>query len=158
VEFDALWQRARLALPNAQVRDSRYLVWRYCQSPLPFKVLVARLEGKVVGYAITLTIRHLGENAFSHTVLLDWLYDKSDLKETCSALLSAAMKLAIAEKADGLSAIASTTDVLQLPFARFGFIRQNREMSIVLHSNKAGQAILDDSSPWHFTLSDTDAF
>lgn len=158
VEFDFLWQKARIALPNAQVRDSRYLAWRFCQSPLPFKVLVARIEGKVVGYAATLTIRHVGVDTFSHTILLDWLYDKSGAEKTNSALLSATIKQAITEEADVISAVASTANVLQMPFTRLGFLRQNRQMSMVVHRNKAGQELLEELTSWHFTLSDTDAF
>ena len=157
-EFDVFWQRVRNALPNAQVRDARYLNWRFGESPFPFKVLVARVAGEIVGYAATLTVRHAGEDAFSHAILLDWLYDASGAQETGAVLLSATMKQAIEDKADVVSAVACTTGVLKMPFARCGFMRRPRDMSVVLHRNPAGRALLDDPSPWHFTLSDTDAF
>jgi hypothetical protein len=156
-EFDALWERAKTSLPNAQVRDARYLDWRYMRSPFPFVVLAARKDGNLLGYAATLTIRHGEEGPFCHTILLDWLFDPTR-EDAAQALLAGVLRHAFSERADVLSAVVSTSSPLQLPFSRSGFLRRPRPMPVIVHRSEEGQAFLADPSPWHFTLSDTDAF
>jgi hypothetical protein len=156
-EFDGLWERIRAKLPNAQVRDSRYLTWRYNKSPFSFDVLAARMGGQLLGYVATLTLHHEGENAFIHTILVDWLFDP-DSRATREALLSGVVDYAFTKKADVVSAVVCRTSQLKLPFGRLGFVHRSVEMPVIVHSNEEGRELLADPSPWHFTLSDTDAF
>ncbi len=157
-EFDNLWQRVREKLPNAQVRDARYLAWRYSKNPFSFVVFTAKKGGELLGYFVTLTLHHEGDNAFSHTILIDWLYDPVPASSTPKALLFAAIRHAIEQEADVISAVISRGSPLPLPFSSIGFIRRKREMPVIFNGNHEGRAILTDSSPWHFTLSDTDSF
>ena len=157
-EFDDLWQRVRARLPNAQVRDARYLAWRYSKNPFPFVVFAARKGGELLGYVATLILRHKGENGFSHAILLDWIYDSVPGSSTPRALLFAAIRHAFEQEADVISAVISRASPLPLPFSSAAFIRRTTEMPVIFHGNDEGREILADPSPWHFTLSDTDSF
>ena len=157
-EFDSLWQRVREKLPNAQVRDARYLAWRYNKNPFSFDVFTAKKEDELLGYLVMLTVHHDGDNAFSHSILIDWLYDTGSVSSSPKALLSAAIRHAIEQEADVISAVISRGSPLLLPFSSIGFIRRKRKMPVIFNGNHEGRSILTDPSPWHFTLSDTDSF
>ncbi len=157
-EFDRLWQKALPVLLNAQVRDARYLTWRYCKNPFSFVVFVARRENELLGYVVTLTLHHEGNNALSHTILLDWLYEPVSGNAVSKALLFAAINHAFEERADVISAVGCPTSPLPLPFGLAGFVRRPHDTPVIFHNNEIGQAVLGDPSPWHFTLSDTDSF
>jgi GNAT superfamily N-acetyltransferase len=157
-EFDCLWQKVRPGLVNAQVRDARYLTWRYGKNPFAFVVFAARRGSELLGYVATLTLHHEGNKALSHTILLDWLYDPASGDGICKALLFAAIDHAFIEGADVISAVACRSSSLPLPFGRAGFFRRPRDTPVIFHNNEAGREVLGDPSPWHFTLSDTDSF
>jgi hypothetical protein len=157
IEFDHLWQKVRKTIPNAQVRDSRYLTWRYSDSTFPFKVLVARLDGIVVGYIVALTIRNEEED-FVHTIMIDWLFDDTCRIEIPPVLLSAFIKLALEEEADLMSSTVCVSSAHPLPFSKFHFMHSRLDTVAVFFNNSDGNSVCDDPSPWHFTFSDTDAF
>lgn len=155
--YDELWTTVRGHLPNAQVRDARYLRWRFEQNPFPFVVLGARAAGRLVGYAATLTLNRDVHGGFAHTILSDWIYDP-EVDGVTEALLGGTMRYAIDQKADVLSAMVSRSSPLRLPFNRLGFLHRPRQAPVIVHQNEEGLALLDDPSPWHFTWSDTDGF
>jgi len=156
-EFNDLWRRARVSLPNAQVRDSTYLNWRYNASPFEFHVLGARKNGKLIGYVSTLTLHHKGEGEFVHTIFLDWLFDSQD-SDVNKALIAGAVKYSISKKADVISAMVTRSSPCKLSFGRMGFLRRATNRPLIVHVNPEGKKLLGDTSPWHFTLSDTDSF
>lgn len=157
-EFDSLWQNIRPTLANAQVRDSRYLNWRYCMNPFPFVIFAAKNGGELVGYVVTLTIHHDGEKGLSHTILIDWLYDLKMGNNIQKSLLFAAVNHATQEGVDVISALQCEDSPLPLPFNTYGFVSKMHDAPVIFHNNKIGRDVLADRTPWHFTLSDTDSF
>jgi GNAT superfamily N-acetyltransferase len=52
-EFDRFWREVCDKYPAMTVRDRAYLAWRYAPSPRRrFHILVARAQGRMVGYAV----------------------------------------------------------------------------------------------------------
>jgi hypothetical protein len=157
-EFDDLWMKVRMVIPNAQVRDARYLNWRFSKSPFKFVVFKAKRDGKLLGYIATLTLQSKDNNGLIHTMLLDWLYDPVSESSTSKKLLFAAMHHAFEQDADIISSVSSRVSPMPLPFSLGKFIRRKREMPVIIYGNDEGRKLIDDLSAWHFTLSDTDSF
>jgi hypothetical protein len=159
-EFDLLWKRCRSALENSQVRDSRYLAWRYEKNPFPVRIFAARHQNELVGYVALLTLGKddKSRDEFRHTILLDWLYEPKAKVEAKTALLYMAIRFSYEDGADVLSVISSRITSLPLPFKRGGFFKRNIEMPVIFYSDEEGSNILEDPAGWHFTWSDTDSF
>lgn len=156
-EFDKLWESVRDRLAIAQIRDSKYLRWRYGCSPFDFDFLVARKNGRLHGYIVTLTLKNDSYGGLAHTIIVDWLFDP-EAKGTASMLLYAAIDIAYSKQADVISAMTSDSSPLTLPFSRCGFIRQFNPHPVIFFANQKGRELCGEASPWHFTTSDTDSF
>lgn len=158
VEFDELWSRARVGLPRAQVRDARYLRWRVLANPFDINLLALRENGVLVGY-LSLLIRQPTEaTPLRHAMVLDWLYSPSDGMSVGRAIAEAAVGAALGAHADLVTIYTSANSPIPIPFPRQQWFRRGQLRPVIIHKNIAGQALLEDRAPWHFTLSDTDAF
>lgn len=152
-EFDGLWLDVRERLPVAQIRDRRYLAWRFIASPFAFNVWTARRGDKLKGYMVTVESREGGADGYRHQQIVDWLHGGGD-SSVPSALLRAVIR---DSEADLLSVMGARTSPLRLDLPSL-FRRQPIELPLIIHANEAGKALGSDSRPWHFTLADTDAF
>nr|MBK7064392.1 hypothetical protein [Deltaproteobacteria bacterium] len=74
------------------------------------------------------------------------------------ALLDAALRTVLDEGIDMVTAQAVRSSPVQLPWGYFGFILRPWSKPVIIYRNTEGARLLDDPSPWHFTLGDTDAF
>jgi hypothetical protein len=156
-EFDDLWKSVRSKLSNAQIRDSKYLRWRYGCSPFGFEVIAARRSGRLCGYIVTLTLKEDQKQGLVHTVIVDWLFDPAELGVS-KLLLSSVVDIAYSKGADLISARISDSTPIDLPFSRLGFIRRFSPHPLIVFANQEGREFCEEASPWHFTMSDTDAF
>jgi GNAT superfamily N-acetyltransferase len=156
-EFDDLWERARAELAVAQVRDARHLTWRYLDNPFPYRLLAARRGGQLVGYvAVLVTPPHA--DGLRRGYLMDWLFVASEAASVGRALLVAGLREAAKGGADLVFGESTANSPLPLPWPKVGVVRRPGSKPIIIHRNEAGQALLDDATPWHFTLGDSDAF
>ncbi len=157
-EFDALWRAVRPSLAVAQVRDARYLAWRFRDNAYSFRVFAARRRGELVGYLATLTLPDDGDFELRRMYVVDWLFAPSETATVGRALLQAALRPALDEGVDIVTTQVVRAGPLQLPWKLFGFMERPWTKPVIIHRNEAGASALDDPSPWHFTLGDTDAF
>jgi len=156
-DFDDLWLNVRDVLQLSTLRDRKYLHWRYIENPFPFKILAARLDGRLVGYIVTLFEFNEGsENG--RLWIVDWLYDPSAGKSIGSHLL----RRALLETQDGMveavTAISSRDTPFPLPWRRFGFFARQSPKPVILYPNEKGREVMLEEGSFHFTLSDTDPF
>lgn len=154
-ELDRLWTSVRNALPLAQVRDARYLDWRYFRHPLPFRVHAARVGGALRGYLVTMLADEGGERRLS---IVDWLFGPDDRARVGGALLDAAVREAVAGGADIIGAQTAAATPVPLPWRRYGFVRRPLPKPVIVHKSEAGLRFLARNDAWHYTLSDTDAY
>jgi len=157
-EYDALWERVRVAVPVAQVRDATYLRWRYLENPFSFRILEARRGGTLVGYLVTLALRDEQRPDLHRFYIVDWFFHPDDAGTVGRALLGAALRTVLDEGIDIVTAQAVRGSPVQLPWSYFGFILRPWSKPVIVYRNAEGARLLDDPSPWHFTLGDTDAF
>jgi GNAT superfamily N-acetyltransferase len=158
-DYDELWRSVRPALAVAQVRDARYLTWRFRESPFPFRVYAARhRNGVLAGYVATLTGRDDHQTGLRRLFIADWLLAPADANTVGRALLQAALRPALDEGVDIVTTQAVHNGPAQLPWRRYGFMQRPWSKPVIIHRTEAGARLLDDPSPWHFTLADTDAF
>ncbi len=157
-EYDDLWRAVRPSLPVAQVRDAAYLTWRFLENPFQFRVFVARRGGALAGYLVTLSQRddHLAD--LRRLFIADWLFAPEDSETVGRALLHAALRPALDEGVDLVTAEAVRSGPVRLPWKHFGFLTRPWYKPVIVHRNEAGARVLDDPAPWHFTLADTDPF
>jgi len=157
-DFDRLWERVRAALPIAQVRDARYLAWRYRQHPLPFRIYTAREGGALRGWLVTMLATDpppLSEHRLS---IVDWLFAPDDAAGIGTALLDVAVREGVDGQADVVGAQTAIATPLPLPWRRYGFVRRPLPKPVIVHTSDAGRRFLERSEAWHYTLGDTDAF
>lgn len=157
-EFDQLWEAVRGALPIAQVRDARYVDWRYIRHPLPFRIYTARIDGVLRGYLVTLLIDQARPRREKRLWIIDWLFAPTDSTTVGRALLDAAMREATRNDVDIVGAQTSASTPLPLLWRRYGFMLRPLYKPVIVHKTAAGRRFLERDDPWHYTLSDTDGF
>lgn len=157
-EFDGLWQQARNGIPLGQVRDQRYLEWRYVRHPLPFRIYAARDRGALRGYLVTLVVDEAAPARLRRLWFVDWLFAPRDARTIGEALLRAGLREAFSVRADLVGAQTSAGTPLPLPWKRFGFVRRSLYKPVIVHKSAAGTGFIERNDPWHYTVGDTDAF
>jgi len=53
-ETDEFWERVRADYPFVMVRDSKYLNWRFADSPTPYRSWIVRRNGAMAGFLVAL--------------------------------------------------------------------------------------------------------
>jgi len=157
-EYDDLWSRVRSELICAQVRDARYLEWRYRANPFPFKLLAARRAGQLVGYAVVLAAPAQDDSSMRRMYLMDWLFAPGNSEQVGSALFKAVVETCVNEGADLLVGYSPLRSPLPLPWPRFLTVQRQFGKPLIIHRNGVAEGLISDKGGWHFTLSDTDAF
>lgn len=89
-DINALWRRAKERYEFCLVRDAAYLNWRYSDCPTLFEMRVARRDGDVAGYSVSLV-----NEKESLGYLVD-LFTMPDDTTAANALLSVTMKSLLA--------------------------------------------------------------
>jgi hypothetical protein len=107
-EFDQLWKSVREFLLISQVRDSKYLTWRYGQSPLPKEVVCFRENGVLVAYAALIVSGQGISGRFQNLVLMDWIFDPRRAN-IASTILSFVVNMAITRQINSISDLISMT-------------------------------------------------
>jgi hypothetical protein len=155
--FDALWARHRGVARVVQVRDARYLRWRYLGAPgfdyHPFEVLVqGRLEGFVVLRALSLFDLPFGAlvECFPFPLVDD---------EVTRDVLAFAQRWVAEREAAFLTALVPPRHASKL--TRFGFIRvpdrvNLRRWYLGARCAPADAAVLRDVAHWHISYGDAD--
>lgn len=156
-EYDELWKRTRDSIPAAQVRDAKYLNWRFKKNPFPFRILAAVKENKLEGYIVTL-MQDRTEDELSRMYIIDWFFPPGESHSIGRILLCSAVNLALTHNACLITALASQHSNVSLPWGQFRFAQRPYIKPLIIHGNSPGVELVESTTPLHFTLGDTDAF
>ena len=157
IEYDNLWEKVRDAIPLSQVRDANYLIWRYEKNPFPFRILAAKKNNALVGYLITL-IQDEADGKIRRLYLVDWLFHPSEKDSVGFALLRAALEPTYLQGAHLVTALSPHQSSVALPWKDFRFLRRPPYRPLMFHCNEDGLKLIHSTTPWHFTIGDTDEF
>jgi GNAT superfamily N-acetyltransferase len=161
-EIDEFWKRASENHTIISVRDFQYLQWRYCTCPTrKYRILLARKDGKLVGYLVHRTFEKEGLKLGG---IIDVLVEPG-CKEGLHALMRAAIS---AMRKEGVCALIALMqrDVFYYPsIRRHGFFplpeKYNpRSFKFVCRVQAVDlpEAELCAASNWFITLGDYDVY
>jgi hypothetical protein len=153
-EMDKFWERTRRRYSFLVVRDSRYLNWRYSDSPTPYLLWVAHRSGIAAGYLTALMNRSQTEGQ-----IIDLFCHPED-GETAAALLRAGMETMLNA---GVQSIwtwipQATADSVGQRLLKRAFPRRtkpNLHMVMRFLDTRLNASLLP-SSGWHIAMGDFD--
>ena len=153
---DDLWQRASMAYSNIQVRDSRFLNWRFVQCPyIQYEILAAVQESKMLGY-IVLRCKEYPNHKEGHIV--DFLLDQSTLKAG-QYLIAEAMHFFGSHQCHVVKTVLNKEDkLLRNILTAYGFDHEEI-IDKGIYSNNLNASlneILTNSRQWFITEADSD--
>lgn len=153
--FDALWQKHSTIAPVIQIRDRRYLQWRYLSVPefgyRPFAVL---RDGRMLGY---LVIRMMALKGRTFGVLLDVFPFPMGSGSIIHEIFSFSRRYVKAHGGDFLTCLLPQRDVGILKRAGFRKVPEiiNPKTWRIGH-RCTGKGLSENLDDWHVTYGDTD--
>lgn len=151
--FDALWQKHSTTAPIMQVRDSRYLQWRYLSVPdFCYRPFAVRRDGLLLGYFV---IRMMSLKGQTFGVLVD-LFPLESFS-VLDGIFSFAKRFVKAHGGDFLTCLLprEQTGILKkLGFRRVPEIMNPKTWR--LGYRRAGDTPSGSLDYWHVTYGDTD--
>ena len=148
-ETDDVWRAAAPAYGNHVVRDSRFLNWRYADTPRSYRRFGAYRDGRLRAVAI---VGHTVKQGVSSGFLADLVSVPEAHDERVALLRRSASEV----HADALIALPPRTQ--QRSFLRAGFLPTNRKIRFVGKVLRPEGCLALDPRAWHFTLGDFDFF
>ncbi|MCP4579552.1 MAG: GNAT family N-acetyltransferase [Deltaproteobacteria bacterium] len=153
--FDALWQEHSTTAPVIQVRDSRYLQWRYLSIPeFGYRSFSVRRDGLLLGYFV---IRMMSLKGQTFGVLVDLFPFPLESFSVLREIFSFARRFVKAHGGDFLTCL--------LPRKQTGILKQLgfRKVPEIINPKtwRLGYRFLGDVpsgnlDDWHVTYGDTD--
>lgn len=153
--FDALWQKHSTAAPVIQIRDSRYLQWRYLSAPeFNYRPFAVRRDGLLLGYAV---IRMMSLKGRRFGVLVDLFPFPMESFSVLREIFSFAKQFVKAHGGDFLTCL--------LPRKQMGILRKagfKRVPEVInpkpwrLGYRWVGKGLSEDLDCWHVAYGDTD--
>jgi len=153
--FDALWQEHSTTAPIIQIRDSRYLQWRYLSVPeFDYRPFAVRHDGHLLGYGV---IRMMSLKGQTFGVLVDLFPFPLESFSVLREIFSFAKRYVKAHGGDFLTCL--------LPPKQTGILRKAgfRRVPEVINPKTwrlgyrfAGGGLSRKLDDWHVTYGDTD--
>jgi len=153
--FDALWQRHSTTAPMIQVRDSRYLQWRYLSIPeFDYRPFAVRRDGYLLGYGV---IRIISLKGQTFGVLMDLFPIPMESFSVLREIFSFAKQYVKVHGGDFLTCL--------LPSKQTGILKKMgfRRVPEVINPKTwrlgyrfAGNGLSMKPDDWHVTYGDTD--
>ena len=153
--FDALWQEHSTTAPIIQVRDSRYLQWRYLSIPeFDYRPFAIRQEGLLLGYGV---IRMMSLKSQTFGVLVDLFPFPLESFSVLREIFSFAKRYVKAHGGDFLTCL--------LPPKQTGILKKAgfRRIPEIINPKTwrlgyrcAGDGLSRKLDDWHVTYGDTD--
>ena len=153
-ETDQLWQRASKGCDFALVRDSSYLNWRFADCPTPYKMWLAKRNGRAAGFLVT-----SADQSAPSAAIVELFAETTD-EEAVKALLATAVESLLNRGVKLIStwtlqgpAQSAAHQLLQRAFP----FRRKQHLHLVCRILRPQEIALPvPSQKWHFTLGDSD--
>jgi Acetyltransferase (GNAT) domain len=151
-EVDLLWDRVRSEYSALFVRNSRFLNWRYVDSPdLHYRRFIARRGGRCIGYMV---IRRSSSVELPVGIIVDFLASRADLR-VIECLFTYAEVLFGGEVA-ALDCVTSLPEIERVLKAMGFRAARTARPTIVCRDPRLKIRIQGLKDPWHFTKGDQD--
>jgi hypothetical protein len=151
-ETDRFWDRVRHDYPAIFVRNSRYLNWRFVESPdLQYRRFVARRQGECVGYFV---LRRSMPEEISAGHIVDFLVAAGDTSAFESVIIHAAKIFG-----NSVAAVSCVTSIpaFELSLRKLGFrIVRTVQATVVCRDPTVRARIEALKNVWYFTKGDHD--
>jgi hypothetical protein len=156
-DYDMLWDKVKLKLSAAVVRDRSHLLARYGGCP-GYRILACRSAGRLLGYCL-LKVKMFENDARMGNArigtIVDCLFDPEDSR-SLHAMLEGAVGFLRREQVDAVFCTASLL-CLQQALQKQGFLKVPGNLNFACYS-RGGEDILDVPLPaWHLMRGDSDA-
>lgn len=155
--FDRLWADVKPALRAGQVRDRRFVQWRFVENPVRMQVFVLRDDKRLRGYLVYATVDSQRDE-LRRGFIVDWLFAPGESIAVGVPLLGRAVAQAMNDGVDRLTALQTDSTPILLPLRLFGFIRRDESQPVIIHRSAEGQRVLDSEERWHMTLAEGDTY
>lgn len=149
-DWDNFWEVASKQWDFIFTRDSVSLKWRFFLNPENYSFLIARVEGKIVGYVV---YRQIIDLSVSRIIIGDFLF-LSGYEELLSNCLQKIREVAIKTNAHSIGLWCDIGSVYKSLFKQNGFF-QNKNIPIICFKDDFSES-LKHLKRIHFTLSDSD--
>lgn len=153
--FDDLWQRARNQWKCSVTRSSRFLEWQFKLQPgKKFVILGLRDGARLAGYVVLFFRKPEHSNLIAKAAIADIVYDANYGSELIAALLQAALREAISQRAGAV-----VTDIqdprLEEYLRKLGFWSVTPRASFMVYDPRTEPAMYEMSN-WFLTRADSD--
>jgi GNAT superfamily N-acetyltransferase len=152
-DLDELGRRAAAGYGSHFLRDSRYLGWRYLDSPRDYRCFGAYRGGELVGAAV---VGHTFKHGVSAGFLADLIAAPED-GAAVRALVSRALD-EVRGGADALVLLPPPSRPHRRALLRSGFAPTNKRLRFIGKTLGEGARLDERPGAWHFTLGDFDFF
>jgi len=156
VSIDELWTRCRSQFSLATVRGSRYLNWRYADSPdVEYALIVAtdRLTGRASGVAVI----RFGWFDEPIAALVDWLVPRQD-ETVCLSLLGACHDLARERRLASIKAWFATSVPQHGLFRSLGYREEATPFLMSVKADPGQNRLGLLKGRWYYTMGDSDIY
>ena len=153
--FDDLWHRESQHYEVAIVRDSRYLNWRYVESPVPYKIISIESDDTVQGFVVLGCFK---EDA-SRGRIIDILIEQGR-DDNADLLLTYAINYFIEQGVDVITCWMLKQWPVFNVLKQRGFVPRETPYDLMVRSyeKKLPHDYLADPSRWYLTMGDSDYF
>ena len=158
-EVDHLWEKMRRKVKAGQVRDGRFLHWRYRRrEPHEYRLVTARRQGTLVAIAAVRLVEGEGDprlRGLRVGTLSDLLFDPEQDGAGLAAL-AGAERLALRLGADALLCGATHPDMLRL-LVRRGYLRIPGNVHVMVRDATGQRPLPQRLDQWWVTRGDGEA-
>jgi hypothetical protein len=154
--FDRLWLKASKDYTNIQVRDSRFLNWRFFKCPhISYRVLGAVSTNEVLGYIV---VRDKKYEGYHEGIIVDMFTDRSN-SAVMTALLEAGVSTLKTIGCQAIKMMVSSDDKMLNDTLRknFSLVSEKKEQGLFINNTGNGlDSIIKGPHNWFLTKTDSD--
>lgn len=156
--FDELWEKVRVGLNIATIRDSQYLNWRYIEHPeFRYTVFAAEKDGKLSGFVV---LRCEKKEGITKGLIIDFLIDP-DQEITASILIRESLKFFREQKVAAVNTwMFEHNDIYRLLRGNGFSPKSTDDVMVVIksYSPDISSNYLKDTHNWYLTMGDCEVF
>lgn len=153
--FDALWEQASKQFEVVCVRDSKFLNWRYIDTPKNRHIVLSvEQANEVLGFAVLEIEQSNSAGKSAYVVDLFAIQDPRVLRSLLSGVVTYFRERGVVR----ITAWVAEESNLARVFKRAGFISRSDSISVVVHllTDAPHNHVLLERSNWFITLGDRD--
>jgi len=154
--FDDLWQEGAINHQVAVVRDSRYLNWRYKDTPVDYTVLGLESKGNIDGFIV---LKCCDEKDVKRGRIVDVFCRNKD-RRLLDLLLLEGINYCCRLGVNVVSCWVKKGSFLNHELKKRNFIERSTNHSLIIRSSssKYPTGFLTEEAKWFFTMGDSDFF